>query len=87
MIIYLVSKWCQVVSDGYSELLPFAAVAPAEWGDWGPWSKCMVCYRGKGLKARARTCYDPDSLGNEGCPGSPTETKNCEFEECTGIVI
>ena len=65
----------------------FAAVAPAQWGDWGSWSKCTVCYRGKGLKARARTCYDPDSLSNEGCPGSPTQTTTCELEECTGNVI
>ena len=61
----------------------FSAVVPAQWQDWGEWSECTATC-GKGLKTRARACFDPELGSNQVCPGSSTEVMECNEEECPG---
>ena len=58
-------------------------MVPAQWQDWGEWSECTATC-GKGLKMRARPCFNPESGGEKVCPGSSTEVEECEDAECAG---
>ncbi|XP_019639947.1 PREDICTED: uncharacterized protein LOC109481799 [Branchiostoma belcheri] len=55
------------------------------WSAWGSWSNCSVgC--GLGRQGRSRECPNqPDSSGNNHCPGQSTDGQLCfEVQLCTG---
>ncbi|XP_078665118.1 uncharacterized protein LOC144907678 [Branchiostoma floridae x Branchiostoma belcheri] len=57
------------------------------WSAWGSWSNCSVgC--GLGLQGRSRECPNqPDSSGNNHCPGQSTHSQLCfEVQLCTGPI-
>ena len=54
------------------------------WTDWGEWSECTATC-GSGTKNRSRTCTNPAPLnGGQDCPGSPTDTMECNTQPCPG---
>jgi hypothetical protein len=48
------------------------------WGEWSELTKCSLACSG-GVQTRSRVC-----TGEEGCPGSSSETLACNTEECIG---
>ena len=53
-----------------------------EWNDWQAWSDCSAtCGDGTKMKNRSKSVVE-NSSGT--CSGSPTETANCNMQECAG---
>ena len=52
------------------------------WAGWMQWSGCSNnC--GPGTRTRQRQCLDPrPSNGGSDCPGSASETEECEITGC-----
>ena len=53
------------------------------WGEYGEWSTCSATC-GIGTKTRTRPENIPASHGGAPCPGSATETGQCNPGECPG---
>nr|XP_039268100.1 A disintegrin and metalloproteinase with thrombospondin motifs adt-1-like [Styela clava] len=55
---------------------------PGKWSAWTKWSQCSVTCGGKGTRTRTRTC-EGGVEGQSDCPGSATQTEDCDEEKCT----
>ena len=54
------------------------------WNPWAGWASCTkIC--GGGTQQRTRYCNNPAPLyGGNACPGSNTDTQNCNQHNCPG---
>ena len=58
------------------------------WTNWLQWSGCSVKCSGTGTRRRQRQCLDPrPSNGGSDCPGSASETEECELAGCEGGIL
>ena len=51
------------------------------WGDWSAWSECSRTCGPGGTHGRSRTCQ-----GGELCKGPLHETKQCQLQDCPGMI-
>lgn len=54
------------------------------WGPWESWHPCSVTC-GQGVTTRTRPCMN-GRPGDQGCPGSATESDTCEMSACEVFV-
>ena len=54
--------------------------APGSWGSWSSWSSCTKTCNG-GTQSRNRTC-----VGGTGCSGLSYETRQCNKDDCPGML-
>ena len=60
-----------------------SGVSDGNYSDWSPWSRCSVTCGHQAVMHRKRTCK---LTGGESCQGSNTQTKQCQFLRCPGIL-
>ena len=58
-----------------------------QWSTWGEWGACSeTC--GPGTQTKSRTCTNPaPQAGGDSCPGTSTESKECNLKVCPGTQL